>query len=257
MKIFSRLLLCAGLLWAPRVLAIVNLAELHSQEYKKGFTGSAELSLDGASGNTDKANIALGGILQWRHDPAQDLLVINYSYGESQGTTNTRKAFLHGRHIMQFAPRRAWEVFAQLQNDAFARLSLRALAGAGIRLNPLPAGGPGRILLGLGVFYEHEQLNGDVTIGESLRNTTWRGNIYLIAAYPAQKRLSLSSTTYYQPALQAAGDFRLLEEAALKIGINGILDLKLSLNLSYDSEPPATVSKHDASYNTGFVIRLP
>jgi len=59
------------------------------------------------------------------------------------------------------------------------------------------------------------------------------------------------STTYYQPAVDDFGDYRLLEDAALSVKMTDSLSLKVSLNLAHDSQPPQDVKKTDTTYSTG------
>ena len=83
-----------------------------------------------------------------------------------------------------------------------------------------------------------------------------RGNFYFVATYRLNDTVSLGSTTYYQPATSDPGDFRALEQAALRVVLTHTLDLKITLEIAYDSRPPQLVDKTDVTYSTGIEYRF-
>lgn len=62
------------------------------------------------------------------------------------------------------------------------------------------------------------------------------------------------STTYYQPAIRDTGDYRVLEQASALVHLHEKLDLKLSLDIAYDSRPPQTVKRTDIRYSIGMAL---
>jgi len=51
-------------------------------------------------------------------------------------------------------------------------------------------------------------------------------------------QVRLNSTTYYQPAFKDTSDYRLLEQASMLVKMAKGLDFKLSLDITFDSNPP-------------------
>ena len=106
-----------------------------------GMLPSASLDINGKNGNTQNSKAGLGGRAQWYAENGTRFAVLNYEYGESSDVKDTDKTFLHFRNIGYLENRLnggysrgfAWEAFAQLENNKFTRLSLRALLGAGVR----------------------------------------------------------------------------------------------------------------------------
>lgn len=252
MKRLNFTLFCLGLCYATSATAIVSMEGLHTSKPKEGFSGNVELSLSNTSGNTEKEEYSLGSRLQWHQGKVTDYLLLSAHYGESSGVKNTDNAFIHLRHIQQFQPRTAWEAFMQAEQNEFARLEYRGLAGGGLRFTLYEKENRGAVFFGIGTYYSEERI--DDTYPDAGTETLWRGNTYLLLKYQATPNTVLASTTYYQPSTEGADDYRLLEQAALKVKLTDMLSLVVSAEYSFDSEPPQGVEKRDVTYKTAFSL---
>jgi len=245
-------LVASVVLMPALALAIINAEDLDLSKPEDGVVGKLGFSLSGSSGNSDKVSGEASGRVVWRHAQTMDMLVGSFKYGKSRGVRDTNASFIHLRHRYAWDDQWAWEAFTQAQKDEFARLKLRALIGGGMRWSYLDHGFDAHI--GLGSFYEHEALR---AIGNTSPITrAWRGNAYLALHYRFNERVRVQSTLYYQPSWQDAADYRLLDDAALHVALSDQLDLKLVLELSQDSRPPAGVQSTDMSYKTGLSYRF-
>jgi hypothetical protein len=244
------------LLWPASALAIVNMEEVIIGQPPEGVSGSLHAASEGVSGNADRLSSSVDGRLQWQHAPHTDILALSYAYGTSQGVPNSNKAFAHLRHRIRMSPLWSAEGFVQAERDEFARLSFRGLAGAGIRLTVMEGGQRIAAYLGLGAFYEREKLAQAAGAAASLITSLWRGNGYLTLKYNINGQVRILSTSYIQPAFQNTGDFRLLERAAVLVKLSDNLDLKMSLDLLHDSQPPQQVKRTDITYATGIQLKF-
>jgi len=234
--------------------AIVNMEGLHTGTPKDGFSGNVELSISNTSGNTEKEDYALGSRLQWHKGKFTDYLLLRGAYGESAGIKTTENSFLHARHIYQCQPRWAVEGYLQAEQDTFARLEYRGLAGGGGRYTLYQKDDHGMIYLGLGAYYSEERIDDHYPDGGT--TNLWRASSYLILKDQATENTALVSSTYYQPAFEGADDYRVLEQAAMKVKLNSTLSLVLSANYRYDSMPPIGVEKRDLTYTTAFSLEF-
>lgn len=238
-------------LWAGTATAIVNIeGQRHHDNAPEGLSGSIGITVDGASGNTDKNNIGIKGRAQWQHTHVTELLLFSQNYGEANNRRNTNKAFLHARHIEQLNPQKAVECFAQVEKNEFSRLSIRSLLGFGMRFTLSEDLSQGTHL-GLGAFYSREALEAKTGLTDNGRTELGRFNTYIAHHQTINEHLSLSSTTYYQPAIEDTSDYRLTEEASLSVKLVSSLTLKLALDISHDNQPPQSVEKTDISYTSG------
>lgn len=231
--------------------AIVNIEDVRV-EVKPGFSGQVAFSATGQLGNTDQRNLSLGTRVQWHRETATDFIVLNYDRGETADVVDTDKAFLHARHIGHITDRRAWEAFGQIEQNEFTRLSYRGSIGGGLRWIVFKdAGERTSVTVGSGAFYSRERLEPLAGTTDAGVETLWRANFYVAAKHHINDNVRIASTTYYQPALRDAGDFRALEQLALLIKLTDRLDLRLSLDVAHDSRPPQLVEKTDVTYRTG------
>lgn len=238
-----------ALVCAPAA-AIVNIESARRGADQQGLVGRLDLSLNGASGNTDNFYLTLGHRLQWNHGRATELGIFEYAYGESNDVSDTNNLFLHYRHTEQITERRAVEAFAQAEENEFTRLSFRGLLGAGVRYTLADADATGAHL-GLGAFFVRENLEERVGLTDGGTDDFWRANLYLSLTRRLDDHIRAVNVVYYQPALEDAGDYRLLDEAALKVKFSDRVDLRISLEVTHDSRPPQAVEETDVSYVTG------
>ena len=237
----------AALLTSGSAQAIVSMENLHTGTPKEGFSGNVELALSKSTGNTDKEDYVLGVRVQHHKEKITNYLLLRGAYGESAGVKSTENSFLHARHIHQYRSRLALEGYVQAEQDTFARLEFRSLAGVGGRYTLFRhADSVG--FFGLGAYYSRESIDDDFPDGGT--DSLWRASTYLILKYQASPNTTLVSSTYYQPAFEGADDYRLLEQAAMKVKINDSLSLVVSLDYRLDSEPPVGVEKEDTTYTT-------
>jgi hypothetical protein len=235
-------------------LAIVNAEDLKPGPPKEGLSTIVDISAAGASGNSDYSQISSGLRVQFVKGKNTSFIVSNYTYGESNGDKNTDKAFIHGRHIRKFSESTSGEAFAQTQYNDFTRLSSRNLIGGGARL-ALLKGTDLNFDLGLGIFYEREELSASATDPGTIEEH-WRLNTYLVVKYAINNNLRLASTTYYQPVANRVDDYRILEDFSMLTKAGDSLEFKISINIAHDNQPPAGVKMRDISYIAGFIYRL-
>ncbi len=243
-----------ALLASSAVNAIVSMEELHTGTPKEGLSGNAELALNMSSGNTEKEDYTLGARLQWHKEKITNYLLLSGAYGKSAGVKSTDNRFMHARHIYQYRPLLAVEGYVQAEQDTFARLAYRGLAGGGARITLYRREEVGVVHLGLGAYYSHERIDDDFSDGGT--DSLWRAGSYLILKYQATPNTALVSSTYYQPAFNGADDHRVLEQAAMKVNLNESLSLILSADYRYDSEPPEGVEKDDTTWTTSFSYKF-
>jgi len=248
---YWRLFLIFLIGWAPPVLAIVNMEDLHLGAQEQGFNGLFSLSGSGASGNTEKYDIRAGTRLQWHQDKTTDFMILDYTYGRALGATYADKGFFHLRHINQIVPELAWEGFGQAERNEFTRLQFRGLAGGGARFTVGERSSLRAQYFGTGVFYISETLTRIPGLTDDGVERLWRANIYYVIKYKFSEHVKLLSSTYYQPAFRKTSDYRVMETASLSVELARRLSLTLGIEVVHDNEPPQAIRSTDVSYRTG------
>lgn len=231
--------------------AIVNVEQAIIGKSADGLHSSVSLLANGASGNTEKNASRADALLLWQHNGDTEFVQVQYAYGRSRGQLDIDRAFVHARHRSGLGNGWAAEGFVQTGRDRFARLSQRTLLGGGLRWTLFEEEKKAAGYLGFGAFHEREVLNPKFGTNDSLQVDLLRANSYLVLKQQFNEQVRFNNTAYYQPVLSGAADFRLLEQASLLVKLTEKLDLKLSLEIAFDSRPAQTVQQRDLFYSTG------
>jgi len=235
--------------------AIVSMENIHLGKPPQGFTGQFALDLAYESGSTEQAGAETGVKFQWTRDNVTDFILANYAYAENAGIRNKNKAFTHYRHIHQLDDEYAWEAFTQFSANEFTNLALRALAGGGMRLTLGEVNDNRAIFLGLGAFYEHEELD-TIYPDEADTENVLRASTYLVVKYRFNAYVSLVSASYYQPRMNDVGDFRATENLSVESRLTQASSLKVGIDIAHDSKPPRDIKETDTSIKIGIVVKF-
>ncbi len=244
-------ILCVALPLSFSAQAIVNVEQAIIGQPTEGVHSTLDFQVNGASGNTDKITNKVELLTLWQHDTHTEFLQLQDAYGKSRGVVDTDRAFAHLRHRTALSPTWGVEGFVQVGRDPFARLTQRTLLGGGARLVLFEENLKSAGYFGFGAFHEQETLSSKLGTSDALESNLWRANSYLVLKRQLNEQVRVYSTTYYQPAISNAGDFRMLEQAFILVKLAQHLDLKVSLDIAFDSKPPQTVQQRDVLYSTG------
>ena len=152
-------------------------------------------------------------------------------------------AFGHLRYNYKLLPGWTLEAYAQLQQNRLILLRSRTLSGAGIRWKTWRHSEhiPLDLYLGVSFMYEENIFKSD----EPALFAT-RASSYISWSYRFNERVSLFSTTYFQPVVGGPYNYRALSDWRLSMPVGR----KLSINIQYtwtretylpDQAPPETV----------------
>ncbi len=236
--------------------AIVNVESMRIAAEQPGYSGHVDLGLSGKRGNTDKDDVSFDTRIQHHHNKTTSFAILSYDYSETSDARNTNKYLIHARHVHQFQERKAWEGFAQLEENEFARLTYRRLLGGGLRFTLAQEPEKLGLYLGAGVLYAWESLEERPGLTDHGKDDFARANLYLSYKHKINDQLSFVSTTYYQPRFDKGDDYRALEQATIAIKMTDNIDFKLSLDIAHDSAPPQTIDKTDLSYTTSISYKF-
>ena len=237
--------------WSLPANAIVNIEDMRVGEPVAGYSGNVDLSIEGKTGNSDKQELSLDSRLQHYQDKVLDFVILSYDYGEASNVRNDNATLVHGRHVVQYHPKRAWEVFLQAEQDEFTRLSFRGLAGGDIRFTLIEEQDHKSLYFGAGAYYSRETLEYQEGTSDAGSENFTRGSFYLSYKRKYNPQVTLASTAYYQPRVNDIPDYRVFLLGALAVKMTDTLAIKLSLEIKRDSRPPQLVEKNDVSYFTG------
>lgn len=247
-RLFSALAAASLTLVAlPAAAQIVNVQPLiAAQQDVDGITLVGEGSVDVRSGNTRLVALSASSFAEYRRGRHLFFLLARGDFAEKSGDPFVSKDLEHLRYRATLTGPLEAESFVQHDRDAFRRLALRVLVGAGPRLRLRPFGGF-EAGIGAAVMLEHERLGGGDEPDAGAESDDFRLSTYLFLATEIGPRLRLGNTTYVQPRLDRFTDIRIFNEASLLAKATDHLAVKLTLTSAYDSAPPVDVIPLDTT----------
>lgn len=234
-----------------QAFAIVNAEDTTLLADQEGLAGKVALSANGNRGNVITNGVEISSLLRLKHGKETEIVALNYKKAESRGVRSANKSYLHLRHRHALDETWALEAFGQVQQDEFANLKLRTLLGGGVRWSQKRD--MWRFHIGLGTFYEYEELRKSITNNKSY---VWRANTYMTADYLLNEHVKVHETIYLQPVWNAMADLRILNDTSLKVSLTDQLALSLTLEVTYDARPPVGTVKTNVSYQTGIAYHF-
>jgi hypothetical protein len=214
-----------------------------------GLTGEIVGAFDTKRGNTETDDYSAAFDLQYDSNASYLVWgIVTAAYGEASGVKNTNNVYGHLRYIENIRGQKlAAEVFAQIEEDEFKSIKDRTLFGGGLRAKLLrPKAGWGGLFFGLGAFLEYVGYSTGVDPAE--RNV--RFNSYIAYALSMANDSKLILYTYYQPKVNAFGDYLTSASATLEIRLYRQLYLGFVAAYAHDSRPAIGVKKDDFSQKT-------
>ncbi|MCA9596528.1 MAG: DUF481 domain-containing protein [Myxococcales bacterium] len=247
-KAIGRSLVVLGLAFARPAAAQVNVEPMRAKLEDDGLGGSVDARFAGRLGNSEGLTAGGDALIGGRSEPHFGFLALNGDYSRLNGSVQLARYFAHARYNFTLATRWWWEVFAQVEHDRFRRLTFRKLLGTGPRF-ALMQGEPLAAYLGTAYMLESETLDVQAGSGDDSAPLAHRSSSYLSLLAQPDDRVTLVSTTYFQPRFDEPSDYRVLSVTAAKFAISKLLTAGLTFTLRYDSEPPTGVQRTDAELN--------
>jgi hypothetical protein len=242
-----------GLLALPpaSVHAQVNIESLRREDPPEGLSGSLGGDLNITTGNVDFVSINANARLNRVRGTLTELLIGQGGLGFLGRNRFATSGLLHYRQTYRLASWIGPEWYAQADYDRSLLLDLRALIGSGARFD-FARGTWGRFGAGLSLMLEHERFALPEAAVHPSTTTEIRNSTFVTLRIVPGQQLVVSSTTYLQPALgDPTGDLRVLENLRIATALTERLQLTVTFDMRYDSEPPDGVSSLDTRTRMG------
>ena len=232
------------------VSAQVNVEALRQDDPPLGYSGTFGGDLTLRTGNVELVQVDLNARLYMVTESVTTLMVGNGGLGLQGGSRFASSGLLHYRETYRYNDLISPEWYGQLNYDRPQLLDFRVVTGGGARAS-FANGEWGEFGMGAALFLEHERLDlSDAAVHDN-RTTAIRGSYFLTLRLVPNENLVITSTTYLQPAVGNWGDLRTLANFRVAASVTDELDLTVSFDLRYDSEPPDEISALDTSLRTG------
>ncbi len=175
------------------------------------------------------------------------MLFGGYNLVKGEGQNFLNDGFMHFRHNIDMNRHLVWETFIQIQYNERTRMLFRGLVGAGLRIK-LRLAQKQRFYIGTAYFLEQNQFR-----DETPRQLNHRLSTYLSYNVQLPNKSRLVHTSYFQPMLSDAKNFRIASEVSWLMNITNRLIFKATANLSNDNDPriPAEIPNLTYSWTNG------
>jgi hypothetical protein len=241
----------------------VNTETLRKRIKVAGYSAIVEESVTGDVGNTQGISVGAGLGGGWARAPHLFFAYARLDYAKYAGVVSVDKTFAHARYDYEVLPWLWAEAFAQAQTDAFQRLDVRNLVGAGPRANVVhvetfdpSARGPAAkvpvstldVYLGTAYMFERDAISvvpGATGFQNQAIQVWHRWSSYLTFQWQIDPRAIVSTTLYVQPVFYAMSNVRVLSDTLFTFHITKVFAAGVATSVRYDSDPPTGVLRAD------------
>ncbi len=248
----KEILLIALLLIIHKVQSqIINTESFRIKTDTTGWVGKVELNVNYAKNIIRILQIQNNIHVQYKTEKHVFMFVNKIGFQSVDKSDFINNGIQHFRYNYKLKPKISLEFFLQNQYNAISKIKYRRLAGFGPRFK-LNKSEKYKFYLGTLLMYEYE--NSDDTYNTIHKD--WRNSSYFSFSLYFNKKISLVSTTYYQPRLNLFADYRILHQSYFKFEIVKNLSYKTSFSYTYDAFPVIEIPKEEISIANGIVYRF-
>lgn len=210
---------------------IINIESKRFLKDTNGLVGTTSANFS-INQNTDQVlSFGINQHLQYKYNRNRLLSISDLAFIKAGKKDFVNAGYQHLRYNYKFTNLITWEAFVQAQYNRVLLLDRRYLAGTGPRLRVLKKENI-KIYTACLYMYEYQSQNND-----SVQQYNNRLSAYVSLSI-AIKKMEFTSTTFYQPNLADAANYRIANDSNLELGINKSLNFRVGFNLLYDTRQP-------------------
>ncbi|HIB49426.1 MAG TPA: DUF481 domain-containing protein [Flavobacteriaceae bacterium] len=226
---------------------ILNAESLRKVTDTSGFSGAASFNFSLKRNVNDFFTLGSDIHVQYKNNNHLALFKNDVNFQKIEGEKFENSLISHLRYNYRFHPRIAWEAFAQGQYNKINLIDFRGLIGTGPRFK-LTTSENYKVYLGTLAMLEYEE----VTDGVTPLQRNLRGSTYVSFSFYPTDRISIISTTYYQPLFKQFSDYRISSQSSLAVDLFQDFAVKLSHTFIYDAFPAVGIPNSQYEFTTGF-----
>lgn len=227
---------------------IINIESLRKVTDTTGWSGSIGLNVQLAK-NT-KTFFKIDNRIHVQHKSTKSIILFmnDIDFERYDGSNIVSSSIQHLRYNHILKPKIVWEAFIQTQYNAVSKIKFRSLFGTGPRFK-LSSSEKYKIYLGTLMMYEYDKTDEEI----SIVNRDFRWSTYFsFSLYPSDK-VTVVSTTYYQPKIDKFNDYRISSESSIRFNISEKLAFKSTFEIYFDEFPVIGIPKTQYNFTNGLV----
>jgi hypothetical protein len=225
---------------------IVNIESARMQSDTTGWMGGAGAGLTLAE-NVDRIFILNTDVhLQYKSQKDLWLILASSNFLKAGDESFVNNSFVHFRYNRKLNPWLRWEAFTQWQNNQLTQIDSRFLIGTGPRFK-IFSNKFIRLYAATLAMWEREKEKTDPVI----KHENVRSSSYVSFTITPTPTVELISTTFYQPLFKDYSDYRILNQASLKVKATKHFSISLRWNYLYDRKPAGSAPKTTYVFGSG------
>ncbi len=228
---------------------ILNVESFRIKTDTTGWAGQLGLNFSLTKNTKSLTAISSNVHIQYKTMKSLYLIYGNYSLLISDNENLIDNSVFHIRYNYKIDKTWRWELFVQGQKNSISKIDFRGLVGSGVRIK-LSDNEKYKYHLGSTVMFEHE-IQSDRAVFD-----LWRWSNYFSFSIKPNDSFSFVSTTYYQPAFENFGDYRISSQNNLITKITKNFAFNTGFNLNYDTSPVAGVPKLQYNLVSGILYKF-
>ncbi|MBT0959330.1 DUF481 domain-containing protein [Alphaproteobacteria bacterium KMM 3653] len=214
-----------------------------ANQFPDGWTGGVSLGFAATSGNTDTADLSVGGRFRYGNGPWNHTFGFGAEFGESDGVKSKEEVFSVYDVNRYFTDRFYVFGLASIEYDRFATNELDAFVGVGPGYRVVATeDATWRVQAGPGVRFTRDQLGNEETEGAGLLSS----RVY----YKISDTVFLSNDT---DVLFSEGSNLATNDIGVNFKVSDKLATRVGYRTEYNSEPLAGYKKSDNTLGVSLV----
>ncbi|MES2565244.1 MAG: DUF481 domain-containing protein [Bacteroidota bacterium] len=239
--------LCLSVSLKAQVINIENKRFLNDTN---GWIGNIDFNFNVYNNTQQVLQFSNAVRVQYQKNRHRFIFLNDLNFIKAGNTDFANAGYQHFRYNYKISKWITMEAFTQTQYNPVLKLDFRYLLGAGPRLKLLKKPNS-RIYVAALYMYEYDDI-----IGEEINLYEHRISSYLTCSFFLLKSIDLTSTTFYQPNIENALDYRIANDSGLEIHINKHLNFKSTFNMLYDTYQPEGIPNLVYSFRNGLSIKF-
>jgi len=225
---------------------VVNIESARMQSDTTGWMGNAKAGLYTAQEVSRIFSTNVNVHLQYKTEKNLWLILGSYDFLKVAHSKYVNNSFFHLRFNRKLNDWLRCEIFAQAQNNLITQMRARILFGTGPRFKIL-SNKIIRLYAASLVMYEREKEN----TRPFIKHNDLRSSSYISFTITPISNVELISTTFYQPLFKKISDYRILNEATLKVKATKHFSLSANWQYLHDRFPAGTAPRTTYSFGSG------
>lgn len=229
---------------------VINIEGKRFLNDTNGWIGNADFTFNIIQNTQQVLSFSNTLRVQYQKNKSRFIFLNDLNFIKAGSTSFVNSGYQHFRYNYKISNPLTIEAFTQTQYNPVLKLDFRYLLGSGPRFKILKRE---NVRLYLAALYMYEY---DDVVNEAINVVEHRISSYLTFSLSLFKTVELNSTTFYQPNLQNANDYRFANDTGLEIHINKHLNYKSTFNFLFDSAQPIGVPDLVYSFRNGLSLKF-